>query len=137
MRNSNEFIRVETMAVQPGYRLRLKFSDGVTKVVDFASYLLNDEMSAPLREESFFAQVKTKRNGRVLEWPNGYDADADWLHSIPTVDEYYPTPDLKNQKEFKKPQMQLLQQFERLSEEEKKQFVKLLNERYPEIDKAS
>ena len=139
-----EFIRVEKLAFQPGHRIRLTFSDGNTHVLDFTPFLTVGEMVEPLRDEQFFAQAALKRNGRAIEWPNGYDASADWLYDLPVVDKYQKVshmvasnPKSRFAKASELTQSELLVLFEKLSKTEKEEFLKSVLQRYPDFLKAS
>jgi hypothetical protein len=72
---------VSVIAVEPlhGYRLRLKFSDGLVRVVDLADRLWGP-MFEPLKDPSFFRQVRVDEEAGTVAWPNGLDLDPDVLH---------------------------------------------------------
>ena len=55
-----------------GYRLYLRFEDGVAGELDFAGRL---------RFEGVFAQVRINPELGTVVWPNGADLDADVLYA--------------------------------------------------------
>jgi hypothetical protein len=63
---------------KPGWRLYVRFEDGIDGVVD-VSTSFRGPMTAPLRDESFFRQVFLDEFGAV-SWPNGYDLAPDALY---------------------------------------------------------
>ena len=72
---------VKVVGVEPleGFRLRVRFSDGLSGVHDFREIVAESgPMVVPLRDEAFFKRVFIELG--VLTWPNGYDLDAINLH---------------------------------------------------------
>jgi len=63
------------------YRLRLRFEDGVEGVVDFAPDLSFQGVFEPLRDPTYFAQVRVDPDLGTLVWPNGADLDPDVLYA--------------------------------------------------------
>jgi hypothetical protein len=74
-------VRIQSVEVLPGYRLRLTLSDGRTIERDFAGELAGPAgpMKAPLKDPQFFAQVRVDPELETVVWPNGYDMDPDVL----------------------------------------------------------
>jgi hypothetical protein len=77
-------VRIQSVEVLPGYRLRLGLSDGRTLDRDFAEELMGPTaaigpMNAPLQDPQFFAQVRVDPDLETVVWPNGYDMDPDVL----------------------------------------------------------
>lgn len=72
---------VAVTAVEPlaEYTLRLTFDDGTERVVDLADELWGP-MGEPLREQTYFRQVRVDPELRTVVWPNGFDLDPDVLH---------------------------------------------------------
>ena len=68
------------------YRLRLTFSDGMTKEEDFSRHwdALFGPIFQPLRNPHFFAQVSLPLESETIEWPNGADLAAEYLYEIGT-----------------------------------------------------
>jgi hypothetical protein len=60
-------------------RLRLTFTDGLVREVDFGD-ALHDNFFEQLREPSFFSQVAVDPMTDTVTWPNGIDFDPDVLH---------------------------------------------------------
>lgn len=72
---------VDVVSIKPlgGYRLRVKFSDGLSGVHDFSDTVVRTgEMVVPLKDPAFFARVFVELG--ALAWPNGYDLDPIALH---------------------------------------------------------
>lgn len=63
------------------YRLRLRFEDGLEGVVDLAGVLSFNGVFAPLRDPTYFAQVRVDPELGSVTWPNGADLDPDVLYS--------------------------------------------------------
>ena len=64
-----------------GYRLLLRFEDGVEGVVDLEPYLKFFGVFEPFRDQAFFAQVRVDPELGTVVWPNGADLDPDVLYS--------------------------------------------------------
>ena len=64
------------------YRLRLTFADGLTGEVDLASKFDAEvgPVFEPLRDQTFFAQVRVDTELGTIVWPNGADLAPDVLH---------------------------------------------------------
>jgi len=60
-------------------RLRLTFTDGLVRELDFDA-VLDGGVFAPLREQILFAQVSLDTVAGTIAWPNGVDLDPDVLH---------------------------------------------------------
>ena len=82
--------------VLDGYRLRLRFEDGVEGVVDVARLVKFTGVFAPLQERDYFAQVRVNPDTGTICWPNDADLDPDVLYAlvsgkpIPTFAEIMP-----------------------------------------------
>ncbi len=63
-----------------GYRLHLRFEDGVDGVVDLAPHLSFRGVFEPLRDPAYFAQVRVDPELGSVTWPNGADLDPDVLY---------------------------------------------------------
>jgi hypothetical protein len=67
-----------------GYRLYLKFEDGVEGVVDLATQLSFRGVFEPLRDLAYFQLVRVDPELGTVAWPNGADLDPDVLYSLLT-----------------------------------------------------
>ena len=63
-----------------GYRLQLRFEDGVEGVVDLARKVSFRGVFEPLRDAAYFAQVRVDAELGTVVWPNGADLDPDVLY---------------------------------------------------------
>ena len=63
------------------YRLRLRFEDGVEGVVDLAPHISFRGVFEPLRDPTYFAQVRVDPELGTVTWPNGADLDPDVLYA--------------------------------------------------------
>lgn len=74
---------VDVVEVRPlgGYRVFIKFEDGVQGEVDLAEVIRLDGVFAPLRDLARFAEVRVHPELGTLCWPNGDDLDPDVLYS--------------------------------------------------------
>lgn len=73
-------VRVTQVEVLEGYRLRLGFSDGTRRDVDFANEL-SGPIFEPLRDPEFFRQVRLDRELGTIVWPNGADIAPETLYA--------------------------------------------------------
>jgi len=64
-----------------GYRLHLRFEDGVEGEVDLGRMLRFQGVFAPLRDPQQFAQVSVDQDLGTVVWPNGADLDPDVLYA--------------------------------------------------------
>ena len=73
-------------AVRPleDYGLQLRFEDGVEGQVDVAQLVAFTGVFAPLKDGSYFTQVRVDPELGTICWPNGADLDADVLYSLIT-----------------------------------------------------
>lgn len=60
-------------------RLRLTFTDGLARDVDFGD-ALGESVFEELREPTYFSQVTIDPITGTVTWPNGIDFDPDVLH---------------------------------------------------------
>ena len=72
----------DIIAVEPihEYRLRLRFEDDVEGIVDLASLSFRG-VFAPLKDLTYFRQVRVDKELGTIVWPNGADLDPDVLYS--------------------------------------------------------
>jgi hypothetical protein len=64
------------------YTLRVRFADGLARIIDFGG-VLEGEIFGRLRDPAFFQQVKLDPEVHTLVWPNGADFDPATLHDWP------------------------------------------------------
>ena len=64
-----------------GYRLYLKFENGVEGEIDFSDLAPFDGVYAPLKDPAFFAQVRVNQDWGTICWPNNADADPMVLYA--------------------------------------------------------
>lgn len=63
------------------YKIKLLFSDGITKVVDFKQFLTSTrKLIAPLSDTEYFKRFYVDEI--TLCWPNGLDFSPDFLYEI-------------------------------------------------------
>ena len=70
--------RLVAIESQPGYRLRLRFADGVEGTVDL-SRLVGQGVFASWRDPAQFARVRVNADG-AAEWPGEIDLCPDQLY---------------------------------------------------------
>jgi hypothetical protein len=73
-----DIIRVKVLS---GYRLRLKFDDGVEGIVDISEYIPFKGVFRQLKDVEYFRQVKVNPESGTIVWPNGADLDSDVLYA--------------------------------------------------------
>ena len=73
--------RVKTL---DSYRLRVWFEDGVNGVVDLKDVVQFTGIFAPLKDPSYFAQVRVNADTGTVCWPNDADLDPDVLYALVT-----------------------------------------------------
>ncbi len=81
---------VEVKAIG-GYRLWLRFEDGVEGEVDIAALVPFEGVFAPLRDPAAFATVRVDPELGTICWPGGADLDPDVLYALIKGE---PRPDL-------------------------------------------
>ncbi len=64
---------------QGGYRVWLRFADGVEGVVDLENELWG-EMFQPLRDMKLFAELEMDDELGTIVWPNGADFSPEYLY---------------------------------------------------------
>ena len=73
------FIEVTKADYLDGYRVKLLFNNGETRIVDL-SQSLNGGVFAPLKDLEFFKRFTIKFN--TIEWENGADFAPEYLYEI-------------------------------------------------------
>ncbi len=64
-----------------GYRLHLRFEDGVEGEVDIARLIDFSGVFTPLKDRKEFARVRVDPELGTIVWPNGADLDPDVLYA--------------------------------------------------------
>ena len=64
-----------------GYRVFLRFDDGVAGEIDLGEVIKFEGVFATLRDESEFAKLRVDPNAGTIFWPNGADLDPDVLYA--------------------------------------------------------
>ena len=73
------FIEVTKADYLDGYRVKLLFNNGETRIVDLSQYL-NGAVFAPLKDLDYFKRFTIKFN--TIEWENGADFAPEYLYEI-------------------------------------------------------
>lgn len=73
------FLEVSKAEYLDGYRLRLLFNNGETRIVDLSSSL-RGEVFIPLKDVNYFKRFSIKFN--TVEWENGADFAPEFLYQI-------------------------------------------------------
>ena len=64
-----------------GYRLFLRFEDGLAGELDFGDFLEFRGVFEPLRDPARFAQVRVAPEWGTIVWESGADVDPDVLYA--------------------------------------------------------
>ncbi|MEN6338065.1 MAG: DUF2442 domain-containing protein [Phycisphaerales bacterium] len=72
---------VKSASYAGDYRLKIRFDDNRTKLVDLAPYL-DGPIFEPLKDASYFKQFRVNKDIDTLVWPNNADFSPDFLYSI-------------------------------------------------------
>lgn len=64
-----------------GYRIWLKFADGVEGEIDLEGELWG-EMFAPLKDQAVFATLSLDAELQTVVWPNGADFAPEFLYQL-------------------------------------------------------
>jgi hypothetical protein len=64
-----------------GYRVHLRFEDGVQGELDLGRLIRFRGVFAPLKDENEFARVQVDPELGTIAWPNGADLDPDVLYA--------------------------------------------------------
>lgn len=76
-----DIVKVEPL---DGYRLKLRFEDGVAGIVDVEKLVALTGVFARLRERSEFLAVRVDPELGTICWPCGADLDPDVLYATVT-----------------------------------------------------
>ena len=77
---------IDVIDVQPlnPYKLKLRFEDGATGVIDLEKLIDFTGIFKPLRDDKFFAQATVDPDIGTILWPNGADINPDVLYALIT-----------------------------------------------------
>jgi hypothetical protein len=75
------FLHVSAVEVLDAARLRVVFTNGVSREVDLSAEL-HGEVVEPLRDPAVFRQVQVNEDIGTIEWPNGADFAPEYLIEI-------------------------------------------------------
>lgn len=64
-----------------GYRVYVRFEDGLQGEIDLGEVIRFEGVFAPLRDPERFAEVRVHPELGTLCWPNGADLDPDVLYA--------------------------------------------------------
>ena len=72
-----------------GHRLRIRYEDGIEGVIDLGAIISFRGIFAPLKDPSYFSQVRVDPELGTVSWPNGADLDPDVLYGrlVPNSDD--------------------------------------------------
>jgi hypothetical protein len=73
---------VVEVQVLEAYKLKLRFEDGVTGVLDLENFIDFTGVFEPLQDPQYFSQVTAKLEFGTICWPNGADIDPDVLYAL-------------------------------------------------------
>ena len=76
------FLEVIKAEYLNGYKVRLLFNNGETRIVDLSGSL-EGNVFAPLKDVEFFKRFTIKFN--TIEWENGADFAPEYLYEISTA----------------------------------------------------
>lgn len=85
----HRIIEAETLA---GYRLRIRFEDGITGVVD-VSHLVGQGVFSVWADPECFARVAIDHRSGTVVWPNGADLAPDVLYDRISGESHAPSID--------------------------------------------
>jgi hypothetical protein len=74
---------VKSASYAGDYRLKVRFDDDRTELVDLAPYL-DGPIFEPLKNVSYFKQFRVNKDIDTVVWPNDADFSPDFLYSIGT-----------------------------------------------------
>ena len=72
-------IRIDSVEVLEGFRVRLGLTDGTQKVVNLERYLRGPIFEPIRTSPKVFASVAVDKRAGTIVWPNGADIDPDVL----------------------------------------------------------
>ncbi len=64
-----------------GYKLKIRFDNGETKIVDLKPHL-DGSIFEPLKQIDFFKSFRVDKDIDTIVWPNNADFSPDFLYEI-------------------------------------------------------
>jgi len=83
--NLDTYFDVTDVRIVGDYVLRLQFSDGSERTINFLP-VLHGPIFGRLTDPGLFRQVRLKRDTGTIEWPNGADFNPTILHDWPAFE---------------------------------------------------
>ena len=80
MSDTNRTPEVVGVAVIRPHVMRLLFSDGVVRDVQYVPDKARGSLMEPIGDPSYFAQVRVDMDAGTVVWPNGLDLAPEVLH---------------------------------------------------------
>lgn len=80
-------IKIEKIEVLNDKHIFFHFSDDTEKIIDFTSFIGEDELTKPLADQDYFKKVNLYEDGRGIYWPNEYDFCPDFLRQYQPANE--------------------------------------------------
>jgi hypothetical protein len=77
---SKRLVRIQSVEVLRGFRVRLGFTDGTHKEIDLEPYLHGPIFGSIRTDRSVFRSVRVDKRMGTLVWDNGADIDPDVLY---------------------------------------------------------
>ena len=76
-------IRVKSVKYVNDYKLKILFSDGKTKIVDFENWIKEGGFYfLPMKDVEFFKKVEMDESNYSICWPNDADVSPDVLYEM-------------------------------------------------------
>jgi len=72
-------IRVQSIELLYGYRMRVGFTNGEQREIDLTPYIAEGPIFEPVRSNTAFFRSARVEGGTIV-WPNGADIDPDVLY---------------------------------------------------------
>ncbi len=76
-------LKIKKASYVAGYKIKILFSDGKTKIVDFEKWIFADTPNFyldPLKDKDFFKRFTQDEFNYSICWPNGADFSPDVLY---------------------------------------------------------
>jgi hypothetical protein len=77
---SERLVRIQTVQVLTGFKVRLGFTDGTSKEIDLEMYLRGPIFEPIRNDPKIFRSVRVDNRMGTIVWDNGADIDPDVLY---------------------------------------------------------